>query len=338
MKDSTETSAKKIATDLIGGDGGGDGGAVVALDSLALIEVTGDDAQEFLQGQFSNDIDAIGPIGDTASAPAACQLNAYCNPKGRALAVVRVLRLPESWWLLAPRALAEALIKRLRMFVLRAKVGIEMRPLIRRGAINAPDLKEAASNNDGVVCVDVAGIVPRQLIIGEAARMAAFARAEQIPPGSPESTESPESGDDKWRLVDILSGIAQVYPATAEAFIPQFINLDRAGGLSFSKGCYPGQEIIARLRYRGRVKQRMVAARARGVDALAPGDPVCAAGSDQKIGMVVDAAPSGRREYIFSATVPAPLGDTAIQVGRDSTVTRIQLPTDTADGDGDGEK
>lgn len=305
MTDSTLTPAE-ILSDLIGR-----GGAVVALDSLGVIEVTGADAQEFLQGQFSNDIDAVAPGG--------CQLNAYCTPKGRALAVVRVLRFGDGWRLLAPAALADALIKRLRMFVLRAKVGIDMRPLARRGFIGAPGAPDSALENAAAVSAQVAGVVPRQLIIGDAA-----ARIGDI---------APAASDDMWRLVDILSGLPQVYPATAEEFIPQFINLDRVGGLSFTKGCYPGQEIIARLRHRGRVKQRMVAARAAGVDALAPGDAVFD-GDGKKIGAVVDAVciDAARGEYVFNCTAPSPLGDEVVlTVGPGATVTRIAPPAAAPD-------
>lgn len=304
MPDSTLTPAE-ILSDCIGDS------AVVALDSLSVIEVTGDDAQEFLQGQFSNDIDTVAPGG--------CQLSAYCNPKGRALAVVRVLRFGDGWWLLAPAALADSLCRRLRLFVLRAKVNIDMRPLARRGFIGAPGPPDSALENDATVCAQVAGIVPRQLIIGEAAAMESFDTA-------------PTASDDMWRLVDILSGLPQVYPVTAEEFIPQFINLDRVGGLSFTKGCYPGQEIIARLRHRGRVKQRMVAAHATGVETLAPGDAVYAGGtadSDKKIGAVVDAVciNAARGEHVFNCTAPSPLGDEVVlSIGPGATVTRIAPP------------
>jgi len=286
-------------------------GAVVALDSLGVIEVGGDDAQEFLQGQFSNDIDAVAAVDD---AVAHCQLNAYCNPKGRALAVVRVLRLAERWWLLAPRAQVDSLMKRLRMFVLRAKVSIDAPALARWGVIGDGDGVGAASRADAVVRASVAGIIPRQLIIGDAQVM----RSLDI---------TPTPSDDLWRLADILSGVAQVYPATAEQFIPQFINLERVGGVSFSKGCYPGQEIIARLRHRGRVKQRMLAARAVGVDALAPGDALFD-GDGKTVGTVVDAVNTGAREFIFNATAPSPLADTTLSLGADATVTRIALPSD----------
>lgn len=287
-------------------------GAVVALDSLGVIEVGGDDAQEFLQGQFSNDIDAVAAVD---GAVAHCQLNAYCNPKGRALAVVRVLRLAERWWLLAPRAQVDSLMKRLRMFVLRAKVSIEAPALARWGVIGCGDgVGAPALKADAVVRAPVAGVIPRQLIIGDAQAM----RSLDI---------TPTPSDDLWRLTDILSGVAQVYPATAEQFIPQFINLERVGGVSFSKGCYPGQEIIARLRHRGRVKRRMLAARAVGVDALAPGDALFD-GDGKTVGTVVDAVNTGAREFIFNATAPSPLADTTLSLGADATVTRIALPND----------
>jgi len=305
MNESTVTGAE-ILTERIGA------GAVVALDSLGVIEVAGDDAREFLQGQFSNDIDALAAIDGDAGAR--CQLNAYCNPKGRALAVVRVLRLGDGWRLLAPAALADALMMRLRMFVLRAKVSVELQSPARWGVIGAPVLRGEALRGDGLLRAQVAGAVPRQLVIGDAQP----SRAGEF---------TVEASDTVWRLADILSGIPQIYPATAEEFIAQFINLDRVDGVSFSKGCYPGQEIIARLRHRGRVKQRMVAARAR-VDALAPGDAVYD-GGDKKIGAVVDAVQLGDGEFIFSAVAPAPLGDTVMHVGgARQMATRIALPTD----------
>jgi len=187
------------------------------------------------------------------------------------------------------------------------------------GLINAAQ----CTGGRGLHRVPVPGVVPRQMMIGESQAVDSFMRANAL---------EPAPGDDSWRLADILSGIPQVYAQTAEQFIPQMINLDRVGGLSFTKGCYPGQEIVARLRYRGRVKQRMLAGIARGLAALAPGDPVhCSRRAGQKVGQVVDAVPTDRSrgEYAFSATAPVPLSDAeALRVGPapGAACARIALP------------
>lgn len=297
------------------------GGVTAAsLDSHALIEVTGDDARDFLQGQFSND---INEVGDAANPAQRCQLNAYCNPKGRVLAVIRLMRHDRGWWMMVPAGLAEPLISRLKMFVLRARVEIALKPQTALlGLINGAQ----CAGGRGLERVPVGGVVPRHLMIGAPQAVDSFIRANAL---------EPASGDDLWRLADILSGIPQVYAQTVEQFIPQMINLDRAGGLSFTKGCYPGQEIVARLRYRGRVKQRLLAGVAGGLAGLAPGDPVyCdqrAGQSPRKVGQVVDAVPTDRSrgEYTFSATAPVQLSDgETLRAGPPpgAALTRIALP------------
>lgn len=296
------------------------GVTATALDSHALIEVTGDDARDFLQGQFSND---LSEVGDAANPARRCQLNAYCNPKGRVLAVMRLVRHDRGWWMVVPAGLADPLISRLKMFVLRARVEIAPKPQTALlGLINGAQ----CTGGRGLERVPVRGVVPRQMMIGEPQAVDAFIRANAL---------EPASGDGPWRLADILSGIPQVYAQTAEQFIPQMINLDRVGGLSFTKGCYPGQEIVARLRYRGRVKQRMLAGVARGLAGLAPGDPVyCdqrAGQNPRKVGQVVDAVPTNRGEYTFSATAPVQLSDgETLRVGPapGAALTRIALPSE----------
>lgn len=296
------------------------GVTAAALDSLALIEVTGDDARDFLQGQFSNDLSEVGDADNPAQR---CQLNAYCNPKGRALAVIRLVRHDGGWWMMVPAELADPLIRRLKMFVLRARVEITPKPQTALlGLINGAQ----CTGGRGLERVPVRGVVPRHIMIGEPQAVDAFMRANAL---------EAAPGDEPWRLADILSGIPQVYAQTVEQFIPQMINLDRVGGLSFTKGCYPGQEIVARLRYRGRVKQRLLAGVARGLAGLAPGDPVYCeqrAGQDpRKAGQVVDAVPTDRSrgEYTFSATAPVQLDDgETLRVGPapGAALTRIALP------------
>jgi len=286
---------------------------LVALDSLALIEVGGDDAREFLQGQLCNDI-------DDAQAYRA-QLNAYCNPKGRVLAVLRLVPHARGFWLVTPADLADGLIARLKMFVLRAKVDIARSKLALLGAVNAADAGagDAAADADAgrtvFVHLDGVDIASRQFVIGKPGAIEADAAAIERAPT-----------DAIWRLADILAGLPQIYAPTAGAFIPQTINLDLSGGLSFTKGCYPGQEIVARLRYRGKVKQRMLAAFAPGAAAPPPGTPLYAADSEQKAGQVVDAVECADGALLSAGAA----ADGALRLrpedGADAALTRIELP------------
>ena len=287
----------------------------IALDSLAFIKVHGTDAQEFLQGQLSNDIAAI--------ADNAAQLNAYCNPKGRMLAVMRVVRHGDGFGMIVPRELADGLIARLKMYVLRAKVEIGIdADLALAGRIGVGDV----DNADNIKWASVAGIESRQIGIGDKKTIGAIADLC----GGGEMTSG--GGDDAWRRIDILSGIAQVYPATAEQFIPQMVNLDLVDGVSFSKGCYPGQEIIARLRYLGKVKQRMLVGTVDGGDNADIGDIAVGASvyaqDEKKVGIVVDAVKYAG-EIIVGATAAADLGnDAELRIGAPdgAALTRIELP------------
>ena len=249
-------------------DFAGDQPLAVHLDSQALIEVRGDDAAAFLHGQLSNDVNQ--------SREAICQLNVYCNPKGRALAVLHLLRVDDGFWLIAPRAVAAQLTARLKMFVLRADVSIEINSSrAMRGVLNVAQCAPA----DGVVCAEAARL--GFVLIGETAALDAMCAQHQW-------TQKPD--DDLWRARGVLSGVAQVYEQTIGEFIPQTVNLDLVDAVSVTKGCYPGQEIIARLRHRGKVKQRLRAFVARNCDAIAPGARVVSLDSpEKKIGVVVDA-------------------------------------------------
>ena len=293
---------------------------VARLNSLALIEVTGEDAQSFLQGQLSNDVDAIAAIEHGSRRAWPCQLNAYCNPKGRVLALIRLVRHATGFWMLVPAGLADGLIKRLKMYVLRARVDIAMKPQTVLLGLMGGEAGEA-DDDDSIERVSIDGVVHRQILVGEKQAMDDFVQT---------SGYEARNDDDLWRLTDILSGIPQVYPQTIEAFIPQMINLELVDGLSFTKGCFPGQEIVARLRYRGKVKQRMLAATVSESADIAPGDPIYLhQRADQKAGVVVDAVQTGTGEYTLSAIAPATMPEAeTLRVGSatGAELHRIPLP------------
>lgn len=255
------------------------------------LRVRGDDAATFLQGQLSNDLRKLTP--ETA------QLSSYSSAKGRMLAVLFLVRIGEEIFIELPRSIADATLSRLKMFVLRAKVTIEKADdidalaifgddaatLLLQHGLPAPEapLQCAASAQDLHV-VHRAGHVTRYSVIGSCAAIAAL-RAKL-----PEARCEAEGTH--WRRADIESGIPVVLPETRDHFVAQMANLDLFGGISFDKGCYTGQEIIARLHYLGTLKRRMFTAR---IDAAppAPGTTVHQAGESQAVGEIVDAVADG---------------------------------------------
>ncbi len=256
--------------------------------SLSLLHIHGEDAESFLQGQFSNDISQLGP--------AQAQLHAWCNPKGRILAILRIMRRENGFWALLPDDLAASFTKRLKMFVIRAKVMIEAEPKYRcLGLLGAADstIQDFIESGCNVYCVDETR--SRHLLIGNQdliGRVASQAGSSVLP-------------GDYWRALDILAAIPQVYPATAETFIPQHINLELVDGVSFKKGCYPGQEIVARLKYLGKSKKRLMIARIHSPNPVAPGDAIYAGDSDSKAGLIVDSVNLDNQTWLVSAMAPA---------------------------------
>lgn len=278
--------------------------ALVDLSHLGLIALEGPESARFLQGQVTNDVNTIGPTRT--------QLSAHCSPKGRMLASFRVLRRDERILLQLPRSLVPGLLQRLRMFLLRAKATITdaSDELVAVGLAGdcaaellAPHLPELPrGDNDltragGLSAIRLPGPVPRILLLGPPEPMqplwtALEDRAQVVDPGY-------------WALLDIRAGLPQVLPETREAFVPQMVNLQLIDGVSFTKGCYTGQEVVARMQYLGKLKRRMYWAEVASEGAPSPGDELYAEGSssEQGAGRVVDARASGPGRYELLAVV-----------------------------------
>jgi len=278
------------------------GDIIADLSHLALIRAHGADATSFLQGQLSNDILAVDADHS--------QLSAYCNPQGRMLALFRVLRRDDAYYLQLPAALQSVTLKRLKMFVLRAKLTLDSadRELIRIGlsgpnadrnlsAIvpHLPKHTDECRQHEGITALYLPGPQPRfELIAGvDTAKRLWSALASQ----------ATAVGASAWSWLDIAAGIPTVLPGASEEFIPQMVNLDLLGGVNFQKGCYPGQEIVARLHHLGRVKQRLYRAHVASASAPLPGSPIYGAASDQPAGWVVDAQPAPAGGYDLSAVI-----------------------------------
>ena len=276
---------------------------VADLSHLSLICAEGEDAQTFLQGQFSNDIRQV----DTQQS----QLSAYCNPKGRMLAILRIFRRDGAWYLQLPDELQEATLKRLRMYVLRAKVKLEnadarfvriglsgpnAAALLADCGLPVPATIDASAEQGGISVLRLAGPHPRFELVGELLPVRALwekLRKHSVP-----------VGPSAWAWLDIAAGIPDVLPGAVEAFVPQMANLELVGGVSFNKGCYPGQEIVARMHYLGKLKQRMVRAHVATDQRPVPGAAVFAPDfPGQSAGTVVDArlAPGGGYDLLAVA-------------------------------------
>ncbi len=250
----------------------------VELSDLGVLSVRGADAALFLQGQLSSDV--------TRLAAERSQLAGYHNPQGRAIAVTRLVHAGEQVLAVMPRELVSTVSARLARFVLRAKVQLvdDSANWSVRGS-----LQPAAS---GALSIKSGGSPPRWLVL------------------TPRSEAEPLSASHAelrraWRLEDIACGLPQVYGRTSEAFVAQMLNLDLLDAVAFSKGCYTGQEVIARAHYRGRVKRRMQRWRTLAPAELAPGDTGRL--TDGRAFRVVEAAPlaDGRCEFLAVAPLDA---------------------------------
>lgn len=210
--------------------------AALRLADWGLIRAQGEDAAKFLHGQLTQDIEHLQP-GRAA-------LAGYCSAKGRLLASFVVWRPAADEVLLACSAdLLPATLKRLQMFVLRARCKLsdasaELPLWGLAGADAGPVLPIWACEAGFIRLPDALPGVPRWLQLGGAA------------PGLPALQAS------AWHALEACSGLPRIVAATVEQFVPQMVNLELAGGVNFKKGCYPGQEVVARSQYRGTVKRR----------------------------------------------------------------------------------
>lgn len=213
--------------------------------------VSGADAESFLQGQLTNDVRGLGTLRH--------QRTGYCTPKGRLLAVMLQWRIsPESFGFLLPADLHASTVKRLRMYVLRSKAvfGPTDAPLAALGLWGhtvspaEPGQVIALDEDRGPWLL----IEPPCPVMGS--RACLIGSSAQLQSTVEEHRAIPERDPLAWSMGDVLCGRPWVWPATVEAFVPQMINLELVDGVSFTKGCYPGQEVVARSQYLGKLKRR----------------------------------------------------------------------------------
>lgn len=276
-----------------------DATVVSPLTHLGIIECSGDDARTFLQNQLTSDVNHLEA--------GAAQYSSWCSPKGRMLASFVLFRRESGYAALLSADLQEFIQKRLQMYVLRSKVKIANRSVdheviglsgpdaagvLQKAGLPVPaaPMATAAFGTGVVIRLDDR----RHIIVaaGEAAPtlwkdLAAAAR----PVGTP-----------VWEWLEIAAGIPRIAEATKESFVPQMANLDKIGGVSFHKGCYPGQEVVARTQYLGKVKRHLY--RAHTTAPVAAGMNVFAVGTpDQPCGQIANASPAPQGGYAALAVL-----------------------------------
>jgi tRNA-modifying protein YgfZ len=249
---------------------------VCDLSHEGLLLVSGDDAAAFLHSQLSNDVLALGD-GDA-------QITSWCSPKGRMLVTPLLWKGKQGYFLQMPRSLQPAIQKRLQMFVLRSKVKLE--------DLSAEWVKIGVSGTHGDaleanIHAVFGAVSPRvmssihsdsgRVIRLSLTRFEIIAKAENaIEIWKKLTPNVAKVGAGVWDLQTIRDGVIQVLPETQDQFVPQAANFELIGGVNFKKGCYPGQEIVARTQYRGILKRRLVRVHGESSDLPTPGESIYA--------------------------------------------------------------
>ncbi len=267
------------------------GNILAILDHLAIIRVTGDDSEVFLQGQFSNDIKQVTLTH--------AQLSSWCSPKGRVLTQLLVVRQASAYLLVLPRAVLDTTLKRLRMFVLRSQVSLQdasdsLVCLGFAGAGSSAHLSQLYTHSPTTdYAAHIAGDVCMIRMPGMSARYLLISSPNTFMSDWPKLSESQVvTGNTPWQWLDIQAGLPTILPGVVDEFVPQMLNLELLGAVNFKKGCYPGQEIVARTHYLGKVKRRLYKAHINQSNTPLIGQDIYhSTANDQSIGKIVTAQP-----------------------------------------------
>lgn len=263
--------------------------AIMPLSHLAVLRVSGVDATDFLQGQTTCSLKVINDL--KATSEQAASFGAFCNAKGRVISTFLIVAQQQDWLLILPAELLPIIQKRLQMYIMRAKVVLtdcsESTCLLGLNGLKVDSLKlELPNKHLGVLAQNFISLRlgeqnPRYLLLAD------VTTAQQLIADSMQQGASLQNAT-AWQLLDIEAGIPWVCLKTSEEYIPQMLNLDQLGGISFNKGCYTGQEIVARTHYLGQAKRAMYMAMAE-INSLAPelNSPVLDTPNGQVVGAVL---------------------------------------------------
>lgn len=293
------------------------------LSQFGMLRVSGADAQSFLQNLLSNDIRAV----DASHA----QLSSFNSAKGRMLAVLLIWRDGEDYVLQLPATICEAMRKKLSMYVLRAQVKIS-------DASNERITMGISGKEAERILQQVCDTVPQQDYACTRATNTVILRINATRYQLDTTVQNaaqlwqklglPAVGSGCWDWLNIRSGIPVVVPQTQEEFVPQMANLDALGGINFKKGCYPGQEIVARMHYLGKLKRRMYLAHLSCADAPKPGDELFSADMEgQASGMIANVAASPDGGYDMLAVIQTASAESSVvKTAGDVVLELLPLP------------
>jgi len=287
---------------------------VARLSHLGVIRIHGEDSAKFIHGQLTQDFALLGL--DQA------RLAAFCSAKGRMQASFIGFKAPDGDVLLiCSRDLLPTTLKRLSMFVMRAKAkltdasdelalwGLAGNATKNIAAGAYPAWAKWDIEQDSVINLYPAATVHRQLMISPVNRAAPEGAEMELP---------------VWQWGEVMSGVATLSNPVFEAFVPQMLNYESVGGVSFKKGCYPGQEVVARSQFRGTLKRRAFVARSTSL--LTAGQEILANGdADQPVGLVVQAAPDPQGGYVAIVSLQLSATEGHLSAG-DSEIQLLPLP------------
>ena len=280
-------------------------GAVVRLSAWGMVKLSGKDARDFLQRVLTNEVTHLG----TKHA-----LTGYCDPKGRLLGTMRYwLTGSEDVMMMIPKSSAPAIIKRLKMFVLRDDVKIDCalegrtlwaitrkaHDVLVKAGLPQPSVDEVATTENATV-LGLRAATENEALGAGADRALVITNDDFAWPCGKNCALEPNNA--QFFASEILAGMPSVFAPTSGLFVPQAINLDLVDGVSFTKGCYPGQEVVSRLKHVGKTNRRAFVSLTTG-DVPTPGADVFAEGVADPVGYVVYAAKVGDTVVVMTSNL-----------------------------------
>jgi len=307
---------------------------LVDLSPLGAVAISGPDSQKFLQGQLTCDLVALPDNHST--------LGSHCNPKGRMISAFSALKLSHDEFIFRlPRDLATVAREALAKYAVFFKTALtDLGEEFRWLGLQGKDAGERAAQLLGLESLAAGELRPFDLNGERAIAQALNDRqvAILVPNGQAKflwqqlDAEADAASYDRWQQLQIAAGIPQLHAATSEMFIPQMANLHLLGGVSFKKGCYTGQEIVARMQFRGSAKKRMYRARCTSGEFPAPGLEIYGEG-EQSIGNLVEACRGGKGiELLAVLTIARVAAGEELRLADGRALEILELPYD-ADAD-----
>jgi tRNA-modifying protein YgfZ len=304
---------------------------VVKLEHLGIIRVTGADAVSFLQGQLTNDV-ALLPMNES-------RLAAFCSAKGRMQASFTIYKRPAQdatqttpdIYMVCSRDILAPTLKRLSMFVMRAKAKLtDVTDAFNIFGLTGNTIHLIAAqaiNTPAIVIFNTSTVVALPPALGQSRALCITPAGDMTPAGEAISTEL-------WHWGEVHAGIATITAPIVDAFVPQMLNYESVAGVNFKKGCYPGQEVVARSQFRGTLKRRAYVVHIDVTDSqrFVSQEVFHESDAEQPCGMVAQVAknPNGASE-VYSAivsmqTAAADGGKLTLGSASGATITLLPLP------------